>query len=301
MDKVKFIETAWECLGQVEELSRSTVIPQIAEWEPIVRNVVEAGGIAPLLPGRNQGALQLTAAGPFLKRTLTDLRTLWLLIETGYTSQAACIAASLYENALTAAVLADSEQLANEAFATKYSEIPWGAKKLAQLDARRTLRIKHKGDAYSEEEYQDGWTVSYLNYKWLCQIKHPTWQSVFHDVRAAIVSGNEYAIFPLPSNLEEDVCVKYKVLGTSVAKSLEAVKSFFLALECEESADTDRFESKVASAHFGVMDAMKKCAGKVTSVAVLNRSFIKTDFSTLEDCYEREVEKMEEFRRGGDE
>lgn len=260
---------------------------ELADWGIIVRNCVEAGALAPTLKAKNHGEPRFLAAGPFLKRSLTDLRSLWLLIQLGYTSQAACIAASLYENALTAAVLADSEELTKEASSTKYSEIPWSAKKLAQLDAKRALRIMYKGKHYPDKKYEDNWTISYFNYKWLCQIKHPTWQSAFHDVKSSLLNDKEYAIFPIPCNHKEDMHLKYAILGNSVSKTLEAVKSYFLSLECEEGSEGYKeFEEKVNKVHFGVIEQMKKYADKESPVNVIDRRFIKTDFSTLIEKYE---------------
>ena len=287
MDKVKFVAKAWEVLEDIEALSRASMASDLVGWETIVRNCIEAGALVPMLPAKNHGQFRLLAAAPFLKRSLTDLRSLWLLIRLGYTSQAGGVAASLYENALTAAVLADSEELAKKAASTKYSEIPWPAKTLAQLDAKRALRITHKSDSYAKKEYEDNWTISYFNYRWLCQIKHPTWQSAFHDVTSTLINESEYAVFPLPCNLEEDMHLKYVILGGGVSKTLEAVKSYFLSLECEEGAEGyDVFEAKVNEVHFGVVEQMKRYADKSPPVNVIDRRFVKTDFSTLIEKYE---------------
>lgn len=191
----------------------------------------------------------------------------------------------MFENALTAAVLASSEDLVAEARKTKYAEIPWSPKKLAQLDAPRALDVQVKrGKKPSHKEYEDAWTINYYHYKWLCQIKHPTWQSVYHDVRGTITSEREYAVRPGPNNVPEDMQVRGGILGGSVAKVLEASKSFFLALDADgSSAEHKGFEMKANEAHFGVLRLMKAQAlqGKAPPVTVLDRSFIKTDFETL--------------------
>jgi hypothetical protein len=286
MNSTKFIEKAWEALGEIERYSEKSMASDLSGWEEIVRRCVEAGGIAATLPAKNQKEMRIIAAAPFLKRALTDLRAIWILIKTGYTSQAASIAASLYENSLVAAVVAESPELADEAKATKYAEIPWPPKKLAQLDAKRALKVAYKGAKYPDKEYIDSWTISYYNYKWLCQIKHPTWQSAFHDLKSSSVSKDSYALFPFPSNFEEDIHMKYSILGVSVSKALEAVKSFFLSLECDEShPGYDDVEAKINISHFGVLKQMKKYEGRPSPVSVLDRRFVKTDFSTLVDKY----------------
>jgi hypothetical protein len=277
------VESVWKMLDDVEQFTHDQSSALLTEWEPVVQATIEAGCLAPLVPAKNQGALQLIAAGPFLKRSLNDLRGVWLMLERGYSSQAASIAASLFENALTAAVLASSEKLAEEARKTKYAEIPWSPKQLTQLDARRGLDIQIKnGKKTTTKEYEDNWTISYYHYKWLCQIKHPTWQSVYHDIKGTRTAEREYAVRPGPNNVPEDDHIKACILGGSVAKLLEACKSFFLALDSDESsAEYSAFEDRANIAHFGVLKLMKRHQGKPSPIAVLDRSFIKTDFETL--------------------
>lgn len=283
MDRIAAVEAVWKMLDDVEQVTHEQSSALLVEWEPVVRATIEAGCLAPLVPAKNQRAPQLIAAGPFLKRSLNDLRGIWLMLQRGYSSQAASIAASLYENALTAAVLASSEKLAAEARKTKYAEIPWSPKQLAQLDARRGLDIQAKnGKNITTKEYEDNWTISYYHYKWLCQIKHPTWQSVYHDIKGTRTAKHEYAVRPGPNNVPEDDHIKACILGGSVAKLLEACKSFFLALDADESsAEYLAFEDRANIAHFGVLKLMKRHQGKPSPVAVLDRSFIKTDFATL--------------------
>ena len=283
MNKIAAVGAVWKMLDDVEQVTREQSHRILTDWEPIVRATIEAGCLAPLVPATNQGAPQLIAAGPFLKRALNDLRGIWLMLERGYSSQAASIAASLFENALTAAVLASSEKLAAEARKTKYAEIPWSPKQLAQLDAKRGLELQAKnGKKTTTKEYEDNWTISYYHYKWLCQIKHPTWQSVYHDVRGTLTTQSQYAVRPGPNNVPEDDHIKACILGGSVAKMLEACKSFFLALDADEGcAEYSAFEDRANIAHFGVLKLMKPHQGKPSPVTVLDRSFIKTDFESL--------------------
>ena len=283
MSKITTVESLWKLLDDIENVTRDETRQALIEWEGVVRAAIEAGCLAPMVPAKNHSAPQFIAAAPFLKRALNDLRGIWLLLERGYSSQAASIAASLYENALTAAVIASSEKLATEARKTKYAEIPWTPKKLAQLDARRTLDVQAKnGKKTTAKEYEDAWTISYFHYKWLCQIKHPTWQSVYHDVKGTITGKAEYAVRPGPNNAPDDLQIKVCILGGSIAKILEATKSFFLALDADESSpEYSAFEDKINEAHFGVLRLMKPHQGKPSPIAVLDRSFIKTDFETL--------------------
>ena len=283
MTKISTVETIWPLLEDIERVVRDEVRQSFIEWEAVVRACEEAGMLAPMVPSKNSGIPPLVAAGPFLKRALNDLRAVWLLIERGYSTQAASVAASLYENALTAAVLAGDENRVIEASKTKYAEIPWSPKQLAQLNARREMAMQEKaGHRTTPKEYEDAWTISYFNYKWLCQIKHPTWQAVYHDVQGSLINDQEYAIRPGPNNVADDAQLKARVLGVSVSQTFMAVRSFFLALDGDESTpEYSAFEDKANFVHVGVIRLMKKEYGKSSPISVLDRSFIKTDFETL--------------------
>lgn len=145
------------------------------------------------------------------------------------------------------------------------------------------MAIKEKaGHRTTTKEYEDAWTISYFNYKWLCQIKHPTWQAVYHDVQGSLINDQEYAIRPGPNNVADDAQLKARVLGVSVSQTFMAVRSFFLALDGDESTpEYSAFEDKANFVHAGIIRLMKKEYGKSSSISVLDRSFIKTDFETL--------------------
>lgn len=283
MSKLTTVEAVWKLLDDIENAVKDQVSSSFSEWQAVVRVCEEAGMLAPMVPSKNSGALSLVAAGPFLKRALNDLRAVWLLIERGYSTQAASVAASLYENALTAAAIAGDDKLAQEAKKTKYAEIPWTPKQLAQLNARREMAIQEKsGHKSSAKEYEDAWTISYFNYKWLCQIKHPTWQAVYHDVQGALVNSAEYAIRPGPNNITDDAQLKARILGVSVSQAFIAARSFFLALDGEESSpEYIAFEDKANFVHSEIRRLIKREYGKPSPISVLDKSFIKTDFETL--------------------
>lgn len=285
--KIHTVESIWSQLPDLEAICTATVSSQLAGWEDLVVACLEAGMLAPMVPSKKKLDVRLLTAAPFLKCSLDDLRGVWLLIERGYTSQAAAVAAALFENALTAAVIAGSEELARQASKSKDGEIPWGAKELCQLDTKREMALKPQGEKGAlQKEYEDGWTISYFHYKWLCQVKHPTWQAATHAIRSTVVKDREYAVRPGPNNLDDDLQVKARVLAVSLTKALQAVKSFFLSLDGDEaSKEYNAFEDKINKVHFGVMELIKKQYGKPSPIEVLNRGFIKTDFSTLKERF----------------
>ncbi len=243
--------------------------------------------LAPMVPTSKPMDARLVTAAPFLKCALDDLRATWILIHRGYTAQAASVAASLFENALVAAVIAGSTDLANQAKKSKDGEIPWAAKELCQLDTKREMAIsKVNGKPYTQKMYEDDWTISYFHYKWLCQVKHPTWQAATHALKSTLVNEKEFAVRPGPNNLADDQQVKARVIAVALIKSLQAIKSFFLTLDGHEgSAEYSTFEDKVNQVHFGIAELIKLQYEKSSPIQVLNRGFIKTDFATLKERF----------------
>jgi hypothetical protein len=285
--KINVIESIWKTLPGLEQASRESLDLSLKPWEDLVACCIEAGALAPMVPTTKSGDLQLITAGPFLKCTLDDLRAVWILVERGYTSQAAAVAAAIFENALTAAVVAGSKELALQAQKGKYAQIPWGAKELCQLDAKREMRLaEERGEKKTVKMYEDNWTISYFHYKWLCQVKHPTWQAAIHAIHSTAVADREYAVRPGPNNLPQDIQVKARVLAVSLTKALQAIKSFFITLDGDENSEEYKaFEEKINKVHFGVLELIKLQYGKASPIQVLDRSFIKTDFSTLREKY----------------
>lgn len=78
--------------------------------------------------------------------------------------------------------------------------------------------------------------------------------------------------------------MKARVLAVSLTKALQAIKSFFISLDGDDaSKEYNAFEDKINKVHFGIMGLIKKHYGKPSPIQVLNRGFIKTDFSTLKE------------------
>lgn len=285
--KIETVESIWGQLPDLENMSQALNDAGLKGWEELVIACIEAGMLAPMLPSHRSSDSRLVTAAPFLKCSLDDLRAIWLLLHRGYTAQAAAVAAALFENALVAAVIGGSTELAKQAKKSEYGEIPWGAKELCQLLAKQEMeREKLKGKTYSQKMYEDDWTISYLHYKWLCQVKHPTWQAATHAIRSTVVRQREYAVRPGPNNMDEDFQVKARVLAVSLTKTLSAIRSFFLTLDADENTvEFIAFEEKFSKAYLGVSELIKLQYGKISAIRVLNRGFIKTDFSTLKERF----------------
>jgi hypothetical protein len=135
------LEKWWEALPHIEKLTSEQLSDKLTSWEQTVQKTVEAGMKSPLVVGERKGEIDLQISSLFLKKTIMDLRCVWLLISQGYTSQAAAIAASLYENALVVICLAGSPERAKELQNTKYGDLPWSVTQLAKMATKKTLKI----------------------------------------------------------------------------------------------------------------------------------------------------------------
>jgi hypothetical protein len=87
----------WEAYDDLELSARETVTSQLMVFLPIVKNCYELGVQAPTLKCPRKSERDMLVAGLFLKKSLNDFRSVWILLTTGYTSQAAAVAASMFE------------------------------------------------------------------------------------------------------------------------------------------------------------------------------------------------------------
>jgi hypothetical protein len=96
-------ETLWDKLNEAEGSASSVLNDFLADFEAVCRSCYGLAIEVIFLPGAKEPiekTLSLRVAALFLRRALNDLRGTWVLIARGYTSQAACVAASLWENSL---------------------------------------------------------------------------------------------------------------------------------------------------------------------------------------------------------
>ncbi|EMT49948.1 hypothetical protein I532_24945 [Brevibacillus borstelensis AK1] len=173
----------------------------------------------------------LIVAALFLKRCLNDFRAVWRLLNIGYTSQAACIAAATFEYALMISVVSgrvDRARIINELDET---ESPWKASELCQMevDALRE-EAKINGERFSKADSKKAYKSLYSLYKWLCKIKHPTLLSVQYDAGATSTRDGEYVIMAAPDIDVLDLANKYKVLNVLIGRLHAAIRKFAFSM-----------------------------------------------------------------------
>ena len=154
------------------------------------------------------------------KRVLNDLRSVWLLLRSGYTSQAASVAASLYENALATVCLTASAKNVQTYLANDSGELPWTPMAMVKMV------VEHEGHAPGSKDFDNQWRALYAHYVWLCQTKHPnSTPSVVHDTSASAVQDG-YVVMALPNVRPRDLPLKAQVAIISLHRAHESIEAF---------------------------------------------------------------------------
>lgn len=235
-EKHKTADGLWLACNQMEQAAEATLKHHLSRFEPAIRDCYEAGVQVPTLTSKRCGAPDILLAATFLKKALNDLRAVWRLVCLGYTSQAAAIAANLYENALATSCLAGNATHTATFQKQKNGDLPWKPQVLAKLLASRwqeeALKTKN---SFSKEEFELAWREVYSAYKWLCKIKHPTSLSALHDSMATSTKAGEFVVMAEPDLRQEDLPVKATILTISISRVREAIRCFAAGAECEEA------------------------------------------------------------------
>jgi hypothetical protein len=240
-------EGLWLACDQMEAAAEIGLKGQLSQFEPAIRDCYEAGVQVPTLTSRRNGHPDILLSALFLKKALNDIRTVWILACLGYTSQAAAVAATLYENAMAASCLAGSLECAGRLQKQKSGDLPWSAQELAKLLAKRWHEEARTARRhFSKEDYELAWREVYSAYKWLCKIKHPTYKSAAHDSMAASVKAGEYVVMAAPDVRREDLPVKATILTIAISRVREAIRCFSVGVECDERGlDFNSFKARM--------------------------------------------------------
>lgn len=232
---------AWDRLAGLEFMAQGKIAVQIVPFEQPFRDAYEAGVIVPILRAGRTPAVDVRVAALFHKRMLNDLRGVWLMLCMGYTSQAASIAASLYESSLAATCLIISKANIDKLLQQPDGEIPWKITEMAKMVV--TAEGKATG-----KDYENQWRALYAHYVWLCQIKHASAQSVLHDTLGTALEDG-YVVMALPNVKDEDMVVKATVAIISLHRVLDCIAAFATALGLAEPWPEEyRFAERYARA-----------------------------------------------------
>ncbi|MCB9009213.1 MAG: hypothetical protein H6656_17955 [Ardenticatenaceae bacterium] len=224
----------WESLLPVEATAASILTEKFRVHENAIRKCYELGVQAPSIPSNRHYEADMQLAGLFLKRTLNDLRTVWMLTSAGYTSQAASVAASLFEHALTVVYIAGDSKRAEKLEAFKTGDLPWNVRTLSE-NLAKSYAESNSDKVVSDDDLYDMTGMIYGVYKYLCKIKHPTLRSTGHDSGSSSIEPGKYAIMALPDLREENDSLKSFIINISLIRCFDAIKHFVNALEPDET------------------------------------------------------------------
>ncbi len=250
-------EGLWAKIAEAEVSAEKIISAQIKGWGDIVVRCLELGTEVTTLKGRSEAGQDIVVSGLFLNKTLKDMRATWKLVQMGYTSQAASVAASLFENGLLCRITAGNTDLAEKALSSiknPEKEIPWGVMEMCRLSAL-TEKKSLEGDELRLRTVSD-----YAAYKWLCKIKHPTLISAMHDASSTRIDSKGYVVIPLPDVRPEDIGNKIMIIEISLIKLFFAIKHFVKAMKIED-LDAEKPEVKDwTEAMINLFDALNKKA-----------------------------------------
>lgn len=237
MDRIKkenLPSGLWDACISMETAASQSLTMQLHAFHAPFRDCYEAGVQVPTLTNDHEISLDMRLASLFLKRSLSDLRVVWIVTCMGFTSEAAAIAAALFEHALAVEALAGNEPRACELQESSSGDLPWSPIKLAKIHAQN-MREEAAicGKEFTENDYERLWREVYSAYKYLCKIKHPTLRSTSHDAGSTSIRDKEFVVMAAPDLRPEDLGLKATVLMTSVSRVYQAVRRFSLNTECD--------------------------------------------------------------------
>lgn len=225
----------WERLDKIEFGTIEHFGSRLAKVGLVCRDAYDVGYLVPRLKPVHPVVLDLGFAALFLKRLLNDLRVVWHLLSSGYTSQAASVAASLYESALASVCLTLSQKNIDAFSSSQSGEIPWSKFEMAKMVTRANKKLT------TDAEREKLWKATYKHYSWLCDIKHASRGSIIHDARASEIPGKGYVVMAIPNLKDEDMKFKMTIAVISLIYTLDSVRAFANALGYDEDKLPDDF------------------------------------------------------------
>lgn len=214
---------AWNGLDRFEHFGIQRLKPHLLEFEEAFAFAYEAALLAPTL--RPVGSVDSTKlSGLYLRRALNDLRTVWLMLERGYTAQASTAAGSLYESSLACICLLNpvhARSFQDHLGGPTGNDFPWGAMKMTQMACAQDFDVSQPNAAY-----ENSWRALYARYVWLSQIRHSTFQSVIHEAKASTLDCGNYAIMAIPNCKDDDLPVKLGIAVGALSDILDATDAF---------------------------------------------------------------------------
>jgi hypothetical protein len=253
-------EGLWKSCDIMELSVVNELHKQLSAFEKPLTDCYEAGVQAATIVGKRNHEEDMRIAAMFLKRTLTDLRAIWILMCSGYTSQAAAVCVALFEHALSVNCLAGNAENAKKLLKTNGGDLPWSPLELSKIVAHQA-----KEDAISRRaswtlrDYELVWREVYAGYKFLCKIKHPTLRSVAHDLTSTNIRPNEFVVMAAPNFEAEDLPLKVTIIAIAISRTTSSIDRFVSGIQCsKEDARFKDFDARLSRVSSATLAACKK-------------------------------------------
>lgn len=247
------LENYWKVLGILEVDAIDYSFIHLKKLDVLAEMCMNLALKTPFLQGKNSGSSPLTIASLFLKRTMSDFRAAWLLMNWGYPYQAACVVASLYEHASIVNCVCDSAELAKKAVSGKDGDIPWRPIELAQMCAQKDLFGVIESKAPNNAEFESAWRHEYHSYKLLCKMKHPTMQQLKDEALMTLTDKNQFVVAAKPDVRNDSLGLKQLIMLIAIRKLFSAIKNIAQATNCEKNdKDEDDYKRKIFELYEGI-------------------------------------------------
>ncbi|WP_370598885.1 hypothetical protein NMD15_06945 [Plesiomonas shigelloides] len=232
----------WNDLAKLEILAIDKNYENLQTWDKLAEKCMNLAIKAPFLPATNTNSRSLKLSAAFLKRAMSDFRGLWILINWGYPYQAACIAASLYENALVVNCISGRDDLADLIINNTGGDVPWKPQQLAKMAAQRDLYGEIKSIPPKDQNFDNAWKLCYRNYKLLCKMKHPTLQQVKDETEHALNCNGQFVVIPFPDSRDSSLGLKHLIMIIAISRIFSAAKCFAISSKCNhDNLDYKKF------------------------------------------------------------
>lgn len=235
-------EQYWNHLAELEIYAIDRSHHDLKNWAHLAEKCMNLAIQVPFLKGEKTRTISLNLASAFLKRTMSDFRGTWLLLNWGYPYQAACTVASLYENSLVVNCISGRDDLANVIVSSKGGDIPWKPQQLCKMAAQIDLYGEIKSKNPDNSDFEKAWKLCYHNYKLLCKMKHPTLQQIKDETKHTMLDGHQFGVIPLPDTRDSIIGLKEMLMIISISKLFSAAKCFAKSIKCPEK---DEYQQKL--------------------------------------------------------
>ena len=236
----------WNLVKLLEASAEPNIAKMLEPFSTSIIDLYECGvEVCTLIQTSHAHHKYLGVVGLFLKRLLNDIRSVWILLTLGYTSEAGAIAAASFENALIIICITEEENRAKRLL--EYGGSPWSIAELCKMYARQWGKSDKKeqgeNDIDNDIDYETVWRGNYAIYQWLCKLKHPHMASVLHDAYSVSIEGR-YGIMAAPDDRIEDLPNKAGVLSAIILYTHTAIKNLAKAGALDYKDEKGQFWQK---------------------------------------------------------